>query len=150
MTNGWAAAPAATPWQIPPQQSGLRKASGILLLVGAILAAVGAVMLLLLTILFSVVLSEIAADAGEPIPIAFIGWFYGAFGVLAAAGSVCGFVAWSKANRNDLHGAFVWGLVGSLLPPVNILSLLGAIFAKTCPESDAQSRGPYQSAPQVR
>jgi hypothetical protein len=138
------------PWQAPQQPSGLRNAAGVLLLVGAILAAVGAVMLLLVTILFSVVLAELGSMAGTPGPIGFIAWFYGAFGLLAAAGSACGFVAWHKANQDDLHGAFVWGLVGSLLPPVNILSLLGAIFAKTCPEGEAQSRRPHPSAPQVR
>lgn len=152
MANGWTPAPTPPTWQTPPQQSGLRKASTILLLVGAILSAVGAFLMLLFTILFSVVFSRIAAEAGPGVGgFGFFLWFYGAFGLLAAVGSALGFVAWRKAARDDLHGAFVWGLVGSLLPPLNVVSLLGAIFAKVCPEGEAQSRGAAPPpAPQVR
>jgi hypothetical protein len=152
MANGWTPAPTPPTWQAAPQQSGLRKASAILLLVGAILAAISSVLMLVFTLLFSVVFARLTEETGAEGFGVFL-WFYGIFGVLAAAGSVCGFVAWRKAARDDLHGAFVWGLVGSLLPPLNIVSLLGAIFAKVCPEGEAQAqaRGAARPpAPQVR
>ena len=127
----------------------MRKASTILLLVGAILAAVGAFFMLFFTLFFSAIFSELSSESGAPegIPSMIFG-FYGLFGLLGAAGSVCGFVAWRKASNGDLASAFVWGLVASLLPPLNIVMLLGAIFAKVCPEAEAQARAP--AAPQAR
>jgi hypothetical protein len=155
MADAWQQVP-PPPWATagPPQQSGLLKACTILLLVGAILAVVGAFLMLVFTALFGFVLAafqdEGRGDMGFP---AVIGIFYGAFGLLLLASAVCGFIGWRKAGQGDLQGAFVWGLVASLLPPVNILLLLGAIFAKTCPEAEAavaRQRQAWSPPPQAR
>lgn len=150
MANGWQQAPPPT-WQAaPPQPSGLLKAGTILLLVGAILSAVMAVMALAMTLFMGLVLAELSQDA---FPGAWFTFFYGGFGLLLVAGAVCGFVAWRKAQSGDLQGAFVWGLVGSLLPPLQVLLLLGAIFAKVCPEAEAaaaRQRQGWSQPPQAR
>jgi len=132
MANGWQQAP--PPSWAPAPQSGLLKAGIVLLLVGAILSAAMALMALAMTAFIGVVFAELSQEA---FPGAFITLFYGGFALLLAGGSVCGFVGWRKAQAGDLSGAFVWGLVGSLLPPLQILLLLGAIFAKVCPEAEA-------------
>lgn len=150
--------PAGRAWPAYPGPSGLLKAARILLLVGAILAAVGAFLVLAMSLVLGAVFAEVedpAEEAGAPAGaiFGFLLGFYGLFGVLSLAGSACGFVAWRKAERGDLSPAFVWGLVASLLPPVNIILLLGAIFCKTCPEADAQARaaaGPGWTPPQAR
>jgi hypothetical protein len=133
MANGWQQAPAPS-WAPAPPQSGLLKAGTILLLVGAILSAAMALLALAMTLFMGFVLAEISE---EVFPGALFTLFYGGFGLLMVAGAVCGFVAWRKAQAGDLSSAFVWGLVGSLLPPLQILLLLGAIFAKVCPEAEA-------------
>ena len=117
------------------------------MLVGAILSAAGAVLIIGMGLLFGSVFGalESSASGSEGMPFsALIGGFYVVYGVVAAAGAVCQFVAWGKISRRELQAGFVWGLVGALLPPLNILALLGAIFAKTCPEAEAASQQSQQ------
>jgi hypothetical protein len=154
MANGWQQAPPPT-WQAaPPQQSGLLKAGTILLLVGAILSAVGGGLTLLMALFMGAVFGALSSEVdGGMWAGGLIAGFYGIFALLLIAGSVCGFVAWRRAGRGDLQGAFVWGLVASLLPPLNVLLLLGAIFAKVCPEAEAaaaRQRQGWPPPPQAR
>ena len=139
------------PGQRMDQRSGLAKASGILLLVGAILQAVGAAFALGFTALFATIMGRIEESAvtarQPPFPISLFLWIYGIMGLLLAAGSVLGFVAYGKTRKGDWQGAFVWGLVGCLLPPVSVLGLLGAIFAKVCPEAEGRQPGWQQPWP---
>lgn len=57
--------------------------------------------------------------------------------VLLAAGAVLTFMAWSKARAGQFHGAFVLGLVGALLPPVQLVTLAGAILVRLSPEAQS-------------
>ena len=148
-------APTPAPLASPPGrvgESGLSKASKILLLVGAILSAGLAVMMVGMAIFMGVVFSEFEAEAQEQDPsFRFPGplflAFYGIWGLLYAAGAVCAFIGWRKASAGALDSGFVWGLVGSLLPPFNVVILLGAIFAKVCPEAEAKAHPAAGSAP---
>lgn len=147
-------APLATPASPPVRvgESGLSKASKILLLVGAILSTGLAVMMVGMAIFMGAVFSEFEAEAQEQDPsFRFPGplflAFYGIWGLLYAAGAVCAFVGWRKASAGDLDSGFVWGLIGSLLPPFNVVILLGAIFAKVCPEAEAKAHSAAGSAP---
>ena len=147
MQQAW---PHPAPW--PRPESGLLKAGKILLLVGAILSAVGAVMMIGMSLLMSAVMSELMegteADPDAPgFPPAFFLLYYGGWGLLAAAGSVCGFLAWRKASAGDLAGGFGWGIAAGCLPPVNVLALLGAIFVKVCPEAEAKPAPAAWQAP---
>lgn len=140
MDPRWSQPPPA--WQPPypawpaPGPSGLLKASGVLLLVGSILSAVGAGFLLLMAAFMGVVFGNLSESGGPGMVPGFIAAFYAIIAVVAAAGAVCGFIAWRKVP-GDLDSAFVWGLVGAILQGVNVVTLLGAIFAKTCPEAEA-------------
>jgi hypothetical protein len=125
----------------------MSKAATILLLVGAILSAVGAFFFLLMVAFIGAIFSGLPTE-GTGFPFGFIAGFYGVIGILVAAGSVCAFVGWRKASQGDFQGGFVWGLIGALLPPVQIVTLVGAILAKVCPEAEAQARP--QAPPQVR
>jgi hypothetical protein len=144
--------PPSQPW--PGRPSGLLKASGILMLVGAILSAAGAVLLLVVGLFFAAIFSGLEAEEGPFSFTSLIAGFYVVYGLVSGAGAACSFVAWGRISRLDLHGGFVWGLVGSLLPPLNILTLLGAIFAKTCPEAEAAAARGQQAGwsrpPQAR
>ena len=146
MQQGWAQAPPA--W--PRAESGLLKAGKILLLVGSILSAVGAVMMIGMSFFMAAVFSEFAegADPEAPgFPPTFFLVFYGGWGLLAAAGSVCGFLSWRKATAGDLSGGFGWGIAAGCLPPINVVALLGAIFVKVCPEAEARPAAPAWQAP---
>ena len=105
---------------------GLEKASTILLLVGAILSGIGAVFLLLLTFGMGALFAALDAEADAAVVLA----VYGGLSLILSVGAILTFVAWNKARQGDWDGAFVLGLIGSLLPPVQIVQLLGAIFAK--------------------
>lgn len=122
------------------QRSGLAKASGILLLIGAIFQAVVAGLFLLITSIFGAILSSETqrTPSMPPFPFQMFVWIYGVMGAMMLVGAILTFVAYAKTRKGDWQAAFVWGLVGCLLPPVHILGLLGAIFAKVCPEADGR------------
>lgn len=126
----------AQPHQPP---SGMYNAATILLLVGAILQAVGALFFVGMGVFMGAVFDSVGEEVGRG-PGWIVGGLYIAMGLLAAVGAVFGFLAHRDARRGDAHGAFVLGLVAALLPPVQLLLLLGAIFAKVSPEGEAASR----------
>lgn len=116
-------------------QSGLYQAGTILLLVGGIVQVFGALMMFGLGAFFLVV-GTAAADAA----LGFMGPLYLGLGVLVAVGSVFAFIGWTKARNGDAHGAWIMGLVGSLVPPLQLVTLLGAIFCLVSPEGQAAKR----------
>jgi hypothetical protein len=126
-------------------RSGLLKAGTILLLVGAILQAVGAVVLMLYAILWGAIVRAMARRAGgtgsTPLP-GFLSILFVALGILLAVGSLMSFLAHGRARAGDANAAFVRGLVGSLLPPVQIVPLVGAILCKVSPEGEGHGRPP--------
>ena len=131
------------------QRSGLGRAGEILLLVGGILRIVGGALMALIGIFFASLLGSVFASSrsssGAPPPgwlPGFIAGFYVVIGIVVAAGGIVGIVGWKRAKNGDLGGAFVWGLVGSLLPPVDILLLLGAIFCKVSEGQAPQAMPP--------
>ncbi len=114
--------------------SGLFKAGKILLLVGAILQAVGALFLLLGSMGLGFLNGEL--EGQDDALIVILRTVYTILGIVSAAGAVLGFLAYGKARAGDARRAFVLGLIGCLLPPVQLLGLLGAIFCKVSPEGD--------------
>jgi len=108
-------------------RSGLLQAGEILQLVGAIVSAFGALFLLGMVAFFATVFTDAEADV--------VGTVYIGMGVVLAVGAVLGFVAWNKTRSGDLAAGFAFGLANALLPPVQIIPLLGAIFVKVCPEA---------------
>lgn len=125
-------------------RSGLFKAGEVLLLVGAILSAVGAVFLVLASIGLGALFAS--TDTGDA-PTGFITAVYGVLAAVLAMGAVFGFLAYGKARRGDAHGGFVFGLVAALLPPVQVVPLLGAIFCKVSPEGEAARSAVPPQAP---
>lgn len=123
-------------------QSGQYKAGHILLLVGAILAVVGSAFLVLAGIFLIWLDQSILGDeADRTLAPAVIGALYLAFGVVGAVGSVFGFRARAKALAGDAHGAWIAGLVAALVPPLQVLPLIGAILILTSPEHARQQGG---------
>jgi hypothetical protein len=115
------------------------KAGTILLLVGAILHLVAAVVVLLFALFFLFLGWTVGADDGAIVPVV-MGILYFLGGVLLAAGGFFGMSAWKRATAGQLHRAWIHGLVASLLPTVQLVTLLGAIFILVSPEHDAQER----------
>lgn len=128
------------------QQSGLAKAGRILLLVGAILAVVGGAALVVLGAVF-LVLGDLEGDAGAFVPGRLIGAVYFVLGILQGVGAIFGFLAHGRARRGDWHGAWVFGLVAALVPPLQVVPLLGAIFCLVSPEGDATKSANGTSQP---
>ena len=122
------------------QRSGLFNAGSILLLIGAILQVVGAVFLVGFGIFF-VVLSGIIEDSGDESPVpAVIAAVYIGLGFLSALGSVFGFLGYRDSQRGDAHGAWVKSLVSALVPPLQVVNLIGAILCLVSPEGEAAKR----------
>lgn len=128
--------------------SGMLKAGQILLLVGSILQAVGAGFLLIFAIFFSAILGAAADPSGADPRLTgvILASVYGIMGVLAGIGCIFGFLAHGRAKAGNLGGAFAFGLTASLLPPLQIVLLLGAIFCKVSPEASA-GQAPYAAPP---
>lgn len=118
-------------------ESGMKKAGTILLLVGAIVSLVGVLFLVAILGLLRI----LTGSEGTDEMFLGIGLVYGILALLMVASSILGFLAYGKARRGDLHGAWILGLVSSLLPPVQAITLIGAILCMVCPEHDAQQRG---------
>lgn len=124
------------------EPSGQKKAGEILLLVGAILGAVGAFFLLLASIALLVVGETVIGEEEEQtMAPTIIGTVYLVLALVLAVGVVFGFLAHARARRGDVHGAWVFGLVSSLVPPLQVLPLVGAILLLTSPEHEAWKRG---------
>ncbi|HUR62874.1 MAG TPA: hypothetical protein VM241_00170 [Candidatus Thermoplasmatota archaeon] len=124
-------------------RSGLLKAGTILLLVGGILQAVGAVVLVLYGAFFAALVNK--SDAPTPIPALFT-WALVALGAVGAIGCLPTFLAYGRAKAGDPQGAFVRGLVGSLLPPLQVVTLIGAILCKVSPEGEGHAPQAWQHA----
>jgi predicted permease len=115
-------------------QSGMLKAGTILLLVGAILATAGAALLVLIGTPFLVFLGAARAEAS----FAAIGAIYLFLGLVVGVGAIFAWLAWRRALAGNLQGAWTFGLVAALVPPVQLLPLIGAILVLVSPEAEAQ------------
>lgn len=104
---------------------GLRKAAEVLFLVGGILAGLGALMMVFFALGMGILFSSIGEQGATFIPL-----IYGGLAVVMVAGTAASLVAWNKARAGDWDAAFVWGLVGAMLPPVQLIPLIAAVFCK--------------------
>lgn len=122
------------------QRSGMAKAGRILLLVGAIMGAAAAFFLVVAGIVLVVLGQNLVGDGDAGFPGTVVGAIYLVMGAVIAVGTVFGFVAHARAQRGDWHGAWVFGLVAALVPPLQVVPLLGAIFCMVSPEGEAARR----------
>lgn len=125
--------------------SGMFKAGTVLLLIGAILQALGAVFLLGVgaMLLGTQALQSPDDNVAER---TFLGFFYAVFGGVLAVGAIFGFIAQGRAKKGNAHSAWINGLVASLLPPLQAVTLIGAILCRVSPEgAAAQQRAQTES-----
>jgi len=120
------------------QPSGLLKAGRILLLVGFILHLVGTVAAILGGWLFLYLARRHQQDGSPSFDSALVGGIYLGVGILLAVGSIVGKTALKRAENGQAHAAWVRGLVSSLLPPLQVVTLVGAILCKVSPEGEAR------------
>lgn len=120
------------------EPSGLFKAGTILLLVGAIMQTVGAVLVIAMSVLAGFL--DRTLSGGDTNELMVVTAIYFAIGVFLGAGALFAFLAYGKAKSGNAYGAWVQGLVASLLPPLQVISLLGAIFCLVSPEGEATKR----------
>ncbi len=116
-------------------ETGLLKAGRILVLVGAIMSVFGALMLLLVSIGINLIPTESGTDAAVG---AFVGILYGVLAAMLIAGAIFGFLSFRSVGEGRIHRAWIQGLVAALLPPVQVLSLVGAILILVSPEHEAE------------
>lgn len=116
--------------------SSLFKAGRIFLLIGAIMSAFGALFLLAASIFLLTVGNNIlGGESGSAFPATVVGWLYLGLGALLVVGCVFGFRAYGAAKAGDARRAWINGLVAALLPPLQIVPLVGAILCLVSPES---------------
>jgi hypothetical protein len=77
---------------------------------------------------------------GDGFPFGWISLVYAGLGLLTAGSAVLGFMAYGRAKAGDARGAWVRGLVAALLPPLQVVPLVGALLCLLCPEGEAQGR----------
>lgn len=128
-------------------RSGLAQAGGILLLIGAILAALSVFLMLGMFAMMTWMGNTFADEPGMMGFPGFMAWMYLGFGVLSVGGAIVGFIAWSRQREGDLRGAGILGIVASLLPPVQTLILVGAILCMVSPEAQRAKQGWQAQAP---
>jgi hypothetical protein len=132
--------PAPSPWATHAAPSGLFKAGRILLLIGAILHPIGSFFLVVVGALMLVIGVNVFGDGKATFPFAVIGTVYLILGIVLAIGAVFGYLAHASAKAGQAHRAWVRGLVSSLLPPLQVVTLVGAILCMVSPEGEAQKR----------
>lgn len=113
------------------EKSNLLRAAEVLLVIGPVLQLCAAALVLLLWFAYG------------PWMVAFVAFLaYPAVALLAVAGAIVGFQANARADRGDLRGAFRRSLLSAMLPPVQLLTLIGAILFRICPEAKGPSGAP--------
>lgn len=117
------------------ERSGLFQAGTILLLVGAIMSVFGALMMIAFVVGFGMFFAALEPEVGG-LP-EWMSVFYGAMALLMAGGAAAGFAAFAKARQGDAAMAFTFGLVCALLPPLQVVPLIGAILCKVSPEAQS-------------
>lgn len=124
----------------PTQPSGLLNAGTILLLVGAILSCVGALALVVFGAFFTIMLGVLAeSDEAIIVPI-IMGIVYIGGGLLMGVGAIFGFRGYGRAKAGDAHAGWINGLVSALLPPLQVVNLIGAVLCMVSPEGEAAKR----------
>lgn len=111
--------------------SSLSVVGTILLLVGAIVSTVGAALA-----------SFLGFTAGQPVVMV--------VAALLAIGAVFGFLAWRKAAAGQLGPAFRFGLTSALLPPLQVVQLVGAILVKVADNTPNAPGDGKVTSPKVR
>ena len=131
--------------------TGLLRAGEILLLVGSILHAISAAILVLSGILlFGFGASSSSGEQPVIDVLAFLGPIriaYTVLGIVSLGGAIVGFMAYGRARSGDAGAAFAFGLTSALLPPLAIVQLIGAILCKVSPEGTAQATGAPPTRP---
>lgn len=125
-------------------ESGLHQAGRILVLVGAIMNFVGALFVVIAAL--GIVVMQNVTDGGNVVT-SFIGIMYGVLALVSIAGGIVGITAYHRAKAGEVHSAWIRGLVAALLPPVQAITLVGAILLLTSPEHEAWKAG--QGLPQM-
>lgn len=114
-----------------PMQSGSLRAGGIVLLVGAIIQVLTALAVAVLVLLMGRV------DMPPGIPAGLVQVAYAVLAGLLAIGAGVAFWAYADHRKGRVRPAWIKGLVASLLPPVQVVTLLGAVLCFASPEAQA-------------
>lgn len=115
-----------------PEISGEAKVGKILMLIGLIMGIFGAIVCI---ILGAVILAFSTSELVEQTGLSLFGGFYLVWGILMAIGAVLTIIAYKKASENNFHKAGILALIGSLIPPLNLFGLIGAILCMLSKEA---------------
>ena len=67
--------------------------------------------------------------------MAVFGIFYVILGIVMLVGSVIGIFAFKAASDHKFHNAAILGIVSSIIPPLNIFTIVGGILCLTSREA---------------
>jgi hypothetical protein len=117
--------------------------------IGKILVLVGVIISILAVIILSI-LAGIIWTAGDiygfGVFMSIPRWIITALLGLKAAGLVAGILALYFAVRNDFSKAGIFGVISSILPPLDLIMLIGGIFCLISREAN-EVRIPAPAAP---
>jgi MFS family permease len=125
--------------------SGLATAGRILLLVGAIMSLLGACFLLGLITLLQLLGERAPPANGTGQELQVMGLVYGILALVLVVGAVFGYLAYRFASRGQWRQAWTYGFVAALVPPLQLIPLLGAIFCLVSPEGEQARNAPKAS-----
>jgi hypothetical protein len=100
-----------------------------LLLVGIVVGAAG---LFIATVFILLVLPSLGFPRSV---LSLILLLSGILGVIKLAGVLVGVLAYRAASRRDLRKAGILGIIASVLPPFDLIMLIGGILCTISPES---------------
>jgi hypothetical protein len=128
------------------QESGELRAGRVLLWVNGGLSAAGGVVVIVVGLLVIPAINHSMRSTQEHIP-AWAGTLYVVLGFVSLVGSALSFIGASKSSRGEPGAAFGFGLAGALLPPVQVVGLVGAILIKVSPEGSGKPVPPPEAPP---
>ena len=99
----------------------------IFILIGFILGFIGSLIMIVMGAALGIFIKQEM--------MMFVGILYLVLGIIMAVGSLIGVFAFKAASNNDFHKAGILGIVSSVIPPLNIFTLVGGILCIASKES---------------
>ena len=109
-----------------PELSTEANVGRIFILIGFIVGFIGSI---------AMIIMGAAMKSLVPNLTSFFGVFYVILGVVMLVGSVIGVFAFRAASNHEFRNAAILGIVSSIIPPLNIFTLVGGILCLTSREA---------------
>jgi hypothetical protein len=91
-------------------------------------ANIGKILILVGIVLHTLSLILILFMSFFGIFIQFLGWSLTIYGLVGIVGLVYGIFAYTQCSKGNFHKAGIFGIISSVLPPLDVIMLIGAVL----------------------